>query len=100
MERRKALVSALRAQLGGTLDVEGADAGMHLVALLSAGVDDVAISRRAAREGIAALPLSTCYMGPSQRAGLVLGYGGANLRQIRDGVRRLKTSLSGVISTK
>lgn len=95
MERRQALVSALRAQLGSSLEVVGADAGMHLVALLPAGVDDVAISRRAAREGIAALPLSTCYVGSSQRGGLVLGYGGANLRQIRDGVRRLKTSLSG-----
>jgi GntR family transcriptional regulator / MocR family aminotransferase len=95
MERRKALVSTLHAQLGSTLEVVGADAGMHLVALLRAGVDDVAISRRAAREGIAALPLSTCYIGPSQRGGLLLGYGGTNLHQIRNGVRRLKTSLSG-----
>ena len=93
MERRKALVSALRTQLGSTLEVVGADAGMHLVALLPAGTDYVAISRRAAREGIAALPLSTCYVGPSQRGGLVLGYGGTNLHQIRAGVRKLKISL-------
>jgi GntR family transcriptional regulator/MocR family aminotransferase len=100
MERRKALVSALSTQLGSALEVVGTDAGMHVVALLPPGVDDVAISRRAAREGIAALPLSTCYIGPSQRGGLVLGYGGANSHQIRDGVRRLKISLSGVICTR
>jgi len=71
----------------------GADAGMHVVALLSPGIDDVAASRSAAIQGIAALPLSTCYVHRPDRGGLVLGYGGATLHQIRDGVRRLKASL-------
>jgi GntR family transcriptional regulator/MocR family aminotransferase len=63
------------------------------VALLASGVDDVTVSRSAATQGIAALPLSTCYVSPPDRGGLVLGYGGATLHQIRDGVRRLKASL-------
>jgi len=93
MERRKTLVAALRSQLGDRLDILGADAGMHVVALLASGVDDVTVSRSAATQGIAALPLSTCYVSPPDRGGLVLGYGGATLHQIRDGVRRLKASL-------
>jgi GntR family transcriptional regulator / MocR family aminotransferase len=94
MERRKVLVAALRSHLGNTLDILGTDAGMHIVALLPPGVDDVAVSRGAASQGIAALPLSTCYVSPPDRGGVVLGYGGATLHQLRDGVRRLKASLS------
>jgi GntR family transcriptional regulator/MocR family aminotransferase len=93
MERRKTLVAAFCTQFGNTLEILGADAGMHVAALLPRGVDDVAVSRNAARQGIAALPLSTCYMNPAERGGVVLGYGGATLHQIRDGVRRLAASL-------
>jgi GntR family transcriptional regulator/MocR family aminotransferase len=92
-ERRKALVEALGAQFGDTIEVRGADAGMHVVALLPHGMDDVDVSRRAASQGIAAMPLSACYVGAPERGGLVLGYGGATLAQIRDGARRLKASL-------
>lgn len=93
MERRETLVSMLSAQLGDTLEILGADAGMHVVALLPPGIDDLDVSRRAASRGIAALPLSSCYMSRPHRGGLVLGYGGATLHQIRDGVRRLKAIL-------
>jgi GntR family transcriptional regulator / MocR family aminotransferase len=34
-----------------------------------------------------------CYVSPPDRGGLVLGYGGATLHQIRDSVRRLNASL-------
>lgn len=94
MERRKTLVAALRAQFGDTLDILGAEAGMHVVARFPAGIEDVAVSRNAAALGIAALPLSTCYVSPPDRGGVVLGYGGATLHQIRDGARRLKASLA------
>jgi GntR family transcriptional regulator / MocR family aminotransferase len=95
-ERRKTLVAALRAQLGDTLEILGADAGMHVVALLPPGLDDVTVSRSAASQGIAALPLSTCYICSPNRGGMVLGYGGATLHQLRDGVRRLTASLAKV----
>ena len=94
MERRKTLVAALRAQFADRLEILGADAGMHVVALLPRGVDDVAVSRRAASQGIAALSLSTCYVTPPDRGGVVLGYGGATLHQIRAGVRRLRACVT------
>lgn len=92
-ERRKALVSAIRTQLGDAIDVIGTEAGMHLVAMLPPGVNDVAVSRKAAQMGISATPLSTCYLKPPERGGLILGYAGANENQIHDGVRKLRISL-------
>jgi GntR family transcriptional regulator/MocR family aminotransferase len=93
MERRRILTEEIRSQLAGRLEVIGAEAGMHLAALLPRGSDDVAISKRAAAAGVSATPLSTCYMKPPARGGLILGYGGVNAQQIRAGVRALGNCL-------
>jgi GntR family transcriptional regulator/MocR family aminotransferase len=98
MERRRALVKALRIQMGDVTEVIGAEAGMHLVALLPRGTNDVAVSRKAAQKGISAIPLSTCYLKPPARGGLILGYGGANLHQIHDGISKLRMSVQGQIA--
>ena len=89
IQRRTALVETIRQRLSDKLRVIGAEAGMHLVALLPRGVSDVAISLRAAEMGISAMPLSSCYAKPSLEGGLILGYGGSDTRQIHDGIRRL-----------
>ena len=91
MERRATLVEAIATQIGDRLEVMGSDAGMHLVALLPPGVDDEAVARKAAKVGISARPLSRCYLNPPARGGLILGYGGANAHEIREGIRKLKT---------
>jgi GntR family transcriptional regulator/MocR family aminotransferase len=39
------------------------------------------------------MPLSVCYLKPPVRGGLILGYGGANARQIHDGIGKLRMSL-------
>ncbi len=89
-ERRIALLRAIRAQMGDLLDPIGGEAGMHLTVMLPSGINDVMISRKAARRGIAAMPLSTCYLKPPTRSGLILGYGGTNPRQINDGISKLR----------
>jgi GntR family transcriptional regulator/MocR family aminotransferase len=91
MQRRTALVEAIRQQLSDKLTVIGAEAGMHLVALLPRGVSDVGISLRAAEAGISAMPLSSCCVKPPLVGGLILGYGGTDARQIHDEIRRLAT---------
>jgi GntR family transcriptional regulator/MocR family aminotransferase len=98
MDRRRALVNAIQIHMGDRLEVIGAEAGMHLVALLPLGVDDVEISSKAAQKGISAIPLSSCYLTPPTRGGLILGYGGANAHQIHDGIRKLRMSLPGKIT--
>src|ERR1700735_1256435 len=90
MERRAALVEAIHGQMGDSLEVIGAEAGMHLVALLPTGVSDVAVSKKAAEMGISAMPLSSCCLKPPARGGLILGYGGTDAQQIHDGIRKLR----------
>jgi GntR family transcriptional regulator/MocR family aminotransferase len=98
MERRRALVNAIQIQMGGRTEVIGAEAGMHLVALLPRGTNDVEVSRKAAQRGISAMPLSVCYSKAPTRGGLILGYGGANAHQIHDGIRKLRMSVQGQIA--
>jgi GntR family transcriptional regulator/MocR family aminotransferase len=93
LDRRRALVNAIQVQMGHMVEVIGAEAGMHLVALLPRGINDVEVSRKAAQMGISAIPLSSCYITPPTRGGLILGYGGANAHQIHDGIRKLRMSL-------
>jgi len=100
MERRKALVNAIRTHMGNEIEVIGAEAGMHLVASLPLGIDDVLVSKIAAQNGISAMPLSSCYLKSPERAGLILGYGGVNARQIHDGIRKLAHLKSGLTCTK
>ena len=95
MERRLVLAEAIQTQMGVWLEVIGAEAGMHLAALLPPGMDDVALSRKAVQKGVSAMPLSSCYSKPPARGGLVLGYGGANVHQIHEGVRKLRMVLTG-----
>jgi GntR family transcriptional regulator/MocR family aminotransferase len=94
MERRTALVDAIHKHMSDTLEVIGAEAGMHLVALLPPGVDDVAFSRKAAALGVSAMPLSSCYAKAPARGGLILGYGGTDVRQIHEGVRNLRMCIA------
>jgi GntR family transcriptional regulator/MocR family aminotransferase len=89
LERRTALVGAIQSEMSDKLEIIGSEAGMHLVALLPPGVDDVAVSRRAALRDLSVIPLSTCYLKPPVRGGLILGYGGTDTQQIHEGVRRL-----------
>jgi len=91
-ERREALVDAIGRELGGALDVVEGEAGMHLVAVLADRRDDRAVSVRAARQGLWAMPLSSCYSG-KPREGFVLGFGGTDVPEIVDGVRRLRAVL-------
>ena len=91
MERRNCLVQALNAELSGTLQVVGSEAGMHLVALLPRGVDDSVIASKAAERGISAMPLSSCYLHRGKRKGLILGYGATNEHEVKQAIHALKT---------
>jgi len=92
-ERRSALVAAIRTQLGPVLQVLGDQAGVHLVGTLARGSADRQVARRAARQGVLTMPLSSCYAGPPARQGLVLGYGGTSVQEIPEAVRRLRRAL-------
>jgi GntR family transcriptional regulator/MocR family aminotransferase len=90
-ERRSVLVEALRSELGPGVEVLGEQAGVHLVAALPNRSSDREVSMRAARKGLWAMPLSSCYLKEPSRQGLVLGYGGVSAAEIPAAVRRLRS---------
>ena len=91
-ERRAALVEGIEKELG-ELSILGDPAGMYLSAALPRGYRDRDVAARAAREELWTAPLSDCYLGRAKRQGLILGYGGVSVREIRAGVTRLRRVL-------
>jgi GntR family transcriptional regulator / MocR family aminotransferase len=92
--RHHAVRSALSKHLADWLVPLPSAAGMHLAALLTdQGLDDVALSRRAAASGVAVQPLTYFAHSAPARAGLVIGYGAISLNLIDEGLRRLRACL-------
>lgn len=74
--RRATLIGLVDRWLGAQWRLEDDNpAGLHLVLSLPPNLDDVAVSKRAAQEGVVVRPLSRYYMGRSVRQGLLLGFG-------------------------
>lgn len=74
-ERHQLLREAISRNFGDTLAISGDDAGLHMVLLLPAHCDDVAICRQAEAQGIIVRPLSSYYMKSSRaKRGLIFGY--------------------------
>ena len=92
-ERQAILLEAASVHLTGRLALQPAEAGLHLVARLPQEVDDVALVRQAAAEGVTLQPLSRYYRGTSPERGLLLGYAAATESEIRAGVKALARAL-------
>ena len=91
-ERRRLLVAEIERELGNSVTIVGDRAGLHLVVLLDASLDDRAIATAAAQRGLSVIPLSSCYAGKPTRSGLLLGYGAerdvVHLLNLRSATRR------------
>ncbi len=90
-ERQETLLTALRTELSGVLDVQPDEAGMHLVGDIrpDIGVLDADVAAMALERGMTIYPLSRFFVGRPTRNGLVLGYAGVEERDIVAGVRKL-----------
>lgn len=88
--RQQVLVEECRRQLGGLLQVEKADAGMHLVGWLPEGEDDVELSKKAAQRGLHLSPVSGYYINKPARGGFILGYTAFDEVQIKNAVTILR----------
>jgi len=91
--RQEILIKAVQRDLGGVIEVQPDEAGLHLVGWLPEGMDADAVSLRAARYGVDAQPLSAFCLRRRGRGGVLLGYAGYDERQIRRGVRQLALAL-------
>lgn len=88
--RRDTLIAALHEELDGLVTIGPAEAGVHLLAELPAGVDDVALARRARQAGLGIAPLSPHFQDSARsRPGLLLGFGAQDEERLRTGAHLL-----------
>jgi len=92
--QRDALAEALRTRLGDKVEVDAPDQGMHLMAFLKPGCDDVAVQAAASARGITARAISPLYRKAPPRPGLMLGFTGYPARSMAPGVARLAEALA------
>lgn len=98
-QRRGALLEALRPLLdGGEARLSGSEQGLHLCLRLPAHVDDRALARQLAQQGITVRPLSAYCLARQDLRGLVIGYGYAPLAQIGPAGRQLATAVRRLLA--
>jgi GntR family transcriptional regulator/MocR family aminotransferase len=85
-ERRSALLEAA-SEL--PLKIDSPEAGIHCVGWLPAGIDDLALASKAGDYDLNLTLVSSFSVEPLLRKGLLLGYGGFSVQEIKDGVQRL-----------
>jgi GntR family transcriptional regulator/MocR family aminotransferase len=95
--RQDALVSAVHREMGGTLTLHPADAGLHMAGYLPPELPDEEVVREALARGVEVSALSVHYLDPATaRNGLLLGFASADEAAIQDGVRRLAQAIDAV----
>lgn len=90
-ERRKVLLEALQDELGDAIEIQGTNAGVHLLVWLRhvRAADLGELIRRAADRGVGIYSVEHYFLSPPERAGLVLGFSSLSLEEIRRGVAEL-----------
>jgi len=89
-ERRNAFLEAAR---NLPLEIDSPEAGIHCVGWLMDGMDDRSLAVRAAEYDLALTPVSLFSIEPLARKGLLLGYGGYSVHEIKNGTHRLEALL-------
>jgi GntR family transcriptional regulator/MocR family aminotransferase len=98
LERRDALLRGLARHCGEHVQVHNSDAGLHVTVLLREGLDDQEVAVRLGRRGVATRALSSSYVGPTRRQGLLLGFGCADPKRLLDATRVLGEELGEFVT--
>ncbi|HEY1386082.1 MAG TPA: PLP-dependent aminotransferase family protein [Dongiaceae bacterium] len=91
-ERRGALAEAL-SEAVPHLDIALKPGGMHLLARLPRGTNDVALVARLRQRGLEPSPLSDCGIGRAYEPGLVIGFTNVQTRKAGQAARALASAL-------
>jgi GntR family transcriptional regulator/MocR family aminotransferase len=92
--QRDALAAALVAHCGDWLSPHLPDQGMHLVAYLRDGLDDVEAETAAAEAGVTARAISPLYRVTPPRHGLILGFSGFQPEAMAPAASRLARAMA------
>jgi GntR family transcriptional regulator/MocR family aminotransferase len=96
--KRAALLAALRVSFGSGVEVEGENAGVHVVVWLrdldASRVDR--LRRQAATMGVGIYDVAPYYVAPPRGAGLLVGYASLDEREIHEGVTLLRQAVERV----
>ena len=93
-ERRAALTEALREQVR-SLNIELQPGGMHLVARLPQGTDDIKLAVDLFRQGIGPSPLSPWGVDAPYAPGLLISFTNVDAKKAPQAARRLAEALKG-----
>lgn len=93
--RRGVLLESIERYLGDSVEVSGAEGGLHVLLWFrnrpfSRTADLVALAQQA---GVGVYPVGPFYFKPPKRAGLLLGYTSLTEKEIAEGVRRLASAI-------
>jgi GntR family transcriptional regulator/MocR family aminotransferase len=91
--QRDALAEALTERLGGMVEVDTPDQGMHLIAYLKGARSDLEAEAAARAAGVVVRAISPLYRAAEARSGLMLGFSGFPAGAMRAGVERLAKAL-------
>ncbi len=92
-ERRNALLEATK---NLSLEMFAPEAGIHCVGWLADGVDDQALANKAKEYDLELTPISTFSIEHLGRKGLLLGYGGYSVSEIKKAAKRLGSLLHSI----
>ena len=91
--RRQLLLTSLRTDFGKWLEPIPSFYGMHVAAIARGSLDLERVAQTLAQRNVRIHTLDRYHLGPANRAGLVLGYGAADLDKIRAGLAALRAAL-------
>jgi GntR family transcriptional regulator / MocR family aminotransferase len=95
-ERRDALLDAMRRYLPDVRPI-GASAGLHVLAMLPAGIHEGRVIDEAARSSVKVTGLAHTYRDPTRApGGLIFGYGQVTASEIDEGVRLVATAVDSL----
>jgi GntR family transcriptional regulator / MocR family aminotransferase len=86
-ERQNVLLDECEKHLSGLIEIEKADAGMHLVGWLPENVSDLEVHKKGLERGLKLSPISNYSVNSPKRGGIVFGYTAFDRKEIADGIK-------------
>jgi GntR family transcriptional regulator / MocR family aminotransferase len=86
-ERQNILLGECEKHLKGLLEIQKADAGMHLVGWLPEGVSDLEVYKKGLERGLKLAAVSSYSVNSPKHGGIIFGYTAFNRKEIAEGIK-------------